>query len=193
MKSKEQILAWVNSHSWRNSFYKQAFLAQNKISYAINFISNSFDWSSSEEGFDYWSRIDDDYCTWYVSCDKPKTWNDFCKKTPINPNEVFISNYGEVKFSTVGTRDILLNKNIIPSKHYACAFLAYMQLIQLRNAWLKDEDYSDTSWKITFNKNNFEVVEYEKHAYGLSFPTKEMAKEFLKTFADLIETAKWLF
>lgn len=68
-----------------------------------------------------------------------------------------------------------------------------MQLIQLRNAWLKDEDYSDTSWKITFNKNNFEVVEYEKHAYGLSFPTKEMAKEFLKTFADLIETAKWLF
>lgn len=71
------------------------------------------------------------------------------------------------------------------------AFAAYAKLMQLRNAWMKDENLDDSSvtYRILYQDNMFDV--FQGHtSTGLSFLDKEEAKEFMVTFKDLLETAK---
>lgn len=78
------------------------------------------------------------------------------------------------------------------SKDLCEAFLAYMKLIQLRNAWVED------CKKIDDNKEYYKIIHSMARGFrrvwigrtGLSFPTAEMADKFMKTFNDLLEVAK---
>lgn len=77
------------------------------------------------------------------------------------------------------------------SKDLCEAFIAYMKLIQLRNAWVKDSENGDDDeyLKIVYTaERGFCVVRLGKT--GLSFPTSAMAEEFINTFKDLLEEAK---
>ena len=71
------------------------------------------------------------------------------------------------------------------------AFIAYMKLIQLRNAWMKDCENGDKDGclKIVYTEERGFYYVYLGNT-GLSFPTSSMADEFINTFKDLLEVAK---
>jgi len=130
----------------------------------------------------------------------PRSWEEFCERYPITEKEVYINSHSVIL--PAGTfahtnRDITVGKSWCISREEAEAFLALMQLRQLRKAWIGD-------WEQTPH-NNIGYILYDirtsefKVGFGgfscfitLSFPTKEMAEDFLSCFRDLCEKAKTL-
>ena len=87
-------------------------------------------------------------------------------------------------------------KNVLPSKELAEAFIAMMQLMAWRQWWIGD-------WEPNWSNRRFDkyciiwndiykfvVTPCAINHASLSFPTQELAKEFMNTFKDLLETAK---
>lgn len=128
---------------------------------------------------------------WYTSNDKPMSWKEYCKQNPIKAGDSYID---EISFinSIENSRDRDEDDDVNTMPEYLCnAFLAYMKLIQLRNAWVKDGENGDEYEyrKIVYTEEiGFYVVCLGKT--GLSFPTSAMAEEFIDTFKDLLEIAK---
>lgn len=128
----------------------------------------------------------------------PKTWEEFCERNSVTPNEYWIdtvySKYCNI--SGVRKRDINMDKNVCVSLQEAQAFTALMQLRQLRKCYVKDwePDWKDAKqYKacIIYNGTDF-IIAYFKDLCSrpLSFPTHELAKQFLNNFKDLLEIAK---
>lgn len=130
----------------------------------------------------------------------PRSWDEFCERYPIKKGEAYIDwdsriegigpNYGTDPRTSE-------DKNICTSKEEAEAFLALMQLRQLRNAWIGDwEQPVATPIGVIHYWLPEDKVKCTSGSYcinrHLSFPTLEMAKEFLGCFKDLCETAKIL-
>ena len=128
----------------------------------------------------------------------PRSWAEFCDNYPLRKDEFLISDGGIIKqvYSlTIGKGRTY--KNWCTSKQEAEAFLALMQLRQLRKAWVGDWEYAygKTLGYITYSFRQKQIlVDYgcTWHNPVLSFPTKEMAEDFLNCFKDLCETAKIL-
>lgn len=122
----------------------------------------------------------------------PKTWEEFCKRNKIE-NEYYISNVSDI-LCTSGFRDPNADKNICTSKQEAKAFLALMQLRQLRKAYVKDwkPDWTDNKIKFVlyYTYNVFYIYNTTYTSSVLSFPTYELAEQFLTNFKDLLEIAK---
>ena len=129
----------------------------------------------------------------------PRSWEEFCERYPIKRGEAWITTEGciHVHKNRAILRMFDLGRNHCVTEEEAEAFLALMQLRQLRKAWVGDWErpkgkpiagvfYSFSEDKITTSYDTFwtNVV--------LSFPTKEMAEDFLSCFKDLCETAKIL-
>ena len=130
----------------------------------------------------------------------PRSWEEFCEKYPLK-KEAFIDNYSDIKevdLSLGKERDEVTGKNWCTSKEEAEAFLALIQLRQLRKAWIGDwEQPSSKTYiaVIAYSINYKEVVVDTGNYWSnmtLSFPTKEMAKDFFNCFRDLCEIAKFL-
>ena len=131
---------------------------------------------------------------------KPKSWAKFCIYNKIKLTEYHITNDSRIIRSVNEThsRDWEKDRNVCVSKEEAEAFLALMQLRQLRKAWVGDWEQPKSATEIAvieYNNDEKELVT----TYGnfwtsitLSFPTLKMAKEFLECFRDLCETAKCL-
>ena len=127
----------------------------------------------------------------------PRSWEEFCERYPIDKSEYYIDSDGEILAiypECVG--DKREDKNYCNSKEEAEAFLALMQLRQLRKAWVG-------YWNPTSETKLFAWIETSHHHYKtyvnygtqecgrvLSFPTKEMAEDFLDCFRDLCKIAK---
>ena len=89
------------------------------------------------------------------------------------------------------------DKNLLPSKELAEAFLAMMQLMSLRQAWIGDwkpnwENVTEDKFPIISEDNQLSINMLSSVSHPISFPTYEMAKEFLNCFKDLLEQAKIL-
>lgn len=187
MKTKKQILEWLDKQSWKNEFYEEFFKNDNKaICYNENFIRYAFNWFSTDK-YDLWKLRNAYYRDWYNSNDKPMSWEDYCEQNPIKENEYFINGNCEFKEVLTRKREPQKDANVL-SKELCEAFMAYMKLVQLRNAWVKDaacvcKILSGTNKELTIS------TDY-KNSSGLSFPTYDMAEEFITTFEDLLETAK---
>ena len=77
--------------------------------------------------------------------------------------------------------------------HEAKAIASFSKLLKLRREWIgewepKNEAYAIIYWKSIM----VDWFDGEDECRSLSFPTAQMAKEFLETFHDLIEEAKIL-
>ena len=127
----------------------------------------------------------------------PRSWEEFCKNYSRTTNEYFICEDSSIDqvLNTDSPREIECDKNICTSKEEAEAFLALMQLRQLRKAWVGD-------WKPSRNVE-YSVILVEKRTnmfnvdygywdcnYSMTFPSKGMADDFLCCFRDLCEIAK---
>lgn len=125
----------------------------------------------------------------------PRSWEEFCKNNPIKTSEAVICTESTiVTCDYSGIRDSDCDREICPSRKSAEAHLAMIQLEQLRNYWRQGwkPDWNDdqqTKYCVVYDREEFKInILYETRLF-LSFPTKEMAEEFLKCFRDLIEKA----
>ena len=129
----------------------------------------------------------------------PRSWEEFCEKYPLTDKEAFIDSYSNIKPPCLcGERKALSEKNWCVSEEEAEAFLALMQLRQLRKAWVGDWEQSNTTnyiGVIVYSVNKNKVIAtsgYYLVNYVLSFPTPAIARDFLNCFNDLCEKAKIL-
>lgn len=192
MKTKEQILAWLGEQPWKYEFYEAAFLSKmdDKIEYNENFIAKAFYWAGTTQGKNVWISRETEYLKWYHSTDKFHSWKEYCKKNPIKRTDCFITDncqilHMPIKRARIPDSDI----NVMPEEHCE-AFVAYMKLFQLRNAWVKDCDDVNMNYRIIASNGKIDIPYCYDPKMGLSFPTQEMADEFAEVFKDLLETAK---
>ena len=113
--------------------------------------------------------------------ENPKTWEDYCSlmkgKTVYytNCNNIIVSGFSDAhdKFVT---------------KKRAEQFIALGKLLQLRDYWVKG--YSEFRSALFGDKDGISLCDCSGFsAFSLTFPTKEMAKEFKDCFEDLIKQA----
>lgn len=128
----------------------------------------------------------------------PKSWKEFCENYPIAKDEVFISETSYIRNAKVEKRTIGTDKNYCINQAEAEAFLALMQLRQLRNAWVGEyrQVACEKTAAIKYRLSQGLYIAYHDLGFAdtccLSFPDEEMAKDFLSCFRDLCETAKIL-
>ena len=126
---------------------------------------------------------------------KPRSWEEYCKN--FKGQYYYIQNNRDniaTSFIPNGYGLVSAYKNYIPSKELAEAFLAMMQLMSLRQEWIGDWK---PDWDGTFHyfciiilDNKYVVDEFHRYRQPLSFPSREMAEDFMDCFRDLLEIAK---
>ena len=127
----------------------------------------------------------------------PKTWEEFCKRNPVTPDEYWIetveSRYCNNTYER--ERDIDMDKNVCVSLQEAQAFTALMQLRQLRKAYVGNwepnwENSISVKYCIEVNSNELSIHSWYHKSQTLSFPSCGLAEQFLTNFKDLLEIAK---
>ena len=183
MKTKKQILEWLDKQSWKNEFYENCFKHRiAEYEYSEDFIITPFNWDSTKQGYEYWDKINTEYRKWYRSNSKPRSWDEYCDMdNPVLKSyiKMIVQTNKKWEYLKCGMPDELCK-----------AFGAYAKLMQLRNAWIKDEDSSPCVHKILLLGDSVKVVTYPDDVKGLSFSSFETAYNFICTFKDLLETAK---
>ena len=124
----------------------------------------------------------------------PNTWEEFCNMYPIKDHEWYIGMNSDIINIFQGKRYNRYNRNILPSLQAAKAYLALMQLYQLRDCyrqgWLPDwENSYQRKWVIFSDENVWKIEPIVSSNRFLSFQSEEIARKFLNNFKYLIETA----
>lgn len=122
---------------------------------------------------------------------KVRSWEEFTEKYYHRSGYCYLSNKKKVESEKMPlyTDDQL-------TSHEAVAINAFSKLLKLRRNWVGE-------WEPDWGKHSEKFILYRAEnsvrtcstlitAGGFSFPTHEMASEFLATFHDLIEEAKIL-
>ena len=113
--------------------------------------------------------------------ENPKTWEDYCELTKGIPS--FYST-----LNGVDTNKYSGEYNEFTTKERAEQFIALGKLLQLRDYWVKG--YNEFRYALFGTKDGISICDCSGFsAYPLTFPTKEMAKEFKDCFEDLIKQA----
>ena len=126
----------------------------------------------------------------------PKTWKEFCEFYPIPKGSACIDRDSCLLFRWDDRRCDLFDRNVLPSEKAAKQHLALMQLHQLRDCYRQEwkPNMSDCcnkygiKWDFPLKKELI-VVWCNHDPRFLSFPTYEMASEFLTNFRELIKQA----
>ena len=121
---------------------------------------------------------------------KPRSWKEYLELNTGFDGAGIDWNCGGVQTTGLHHR----GKAIVPT-HLAQPFIAMMQLMSLRQAWIGDWKpnwtcgHSD-NYCIIGAGDRFEMCIFRQCGRALSFPTKEMTEDFMNTFKDLLEIAK---
>lgn len=85
MKTKEQILDWLDRQPWKGEFYENVFKlgSADEISYDCYFISHAFPWCATGQGEKVWRDRNEEFCKWYNSEDKSTSWKEYCTPDAI--------------------------------------------------------------------------------------------------------------
>lgn len=135
---------------------------------------------------------------------KPRSWKEYSEQQRNKTH--FVSGYDVV--GGYSRRQGIYESGYctVPSKELAEAFITMMQLMSLRHDWIHkwsvDNGLTDDwepNWNIdkykyciTILDNNYTVDDFIHYQQTLSFPTRELAEDFMNTFKDLLEIAKLL-
>lgn len=191
MKTEKQIIEWLNEQPWRYAFYEAVFFLGNyQMYYDEDFLRDAFDWDKTSQGRNVWEGRDEEYQKWYNSNSKPMSWEEYCRQNPAKEDDWFISGAcGLLKCNGKRERGTTADINIM-SKELCEAFLAYMKLIQLRNAWVNTYDDANVYYRIMSVNDQITILSFDYYIKGLSFPTRRIADEFAETFRELLNIAK---
>lgn len=183
MKTKKQILEWLDKQSWKNEFYENCFKHRiAEYEYSEDFIITPFNWDSTKQGYEYWDKINTEYRKWYRSNSKPRSWDEYCDMdNPVLKSyiKMIVQTNKKWEYLKCGMPDELCK-----------AFGAYAKLMQLRNAWIKNDEPSPCVHKIFVLGDSVKVITYPNDVKGLSFSSLATANDFIYTFKDLLEEAK---
>ena len=113
--------------------------------------------------------------------EKPKTWEDYCKLTKGSRSNYATTTNMVNKDRYTGTY------NEFTTKERAEQFIALGKLLQLRDYWVGD--WKRNSDNIYVIYKNVIIAAVHNNDFPLTFPTREMAKEFKNCFEDLIKEA----
>ena len=126
---------------------------------------------------------------------KPRSWKEYLELNTGFDGAGIDWNCGGVQTTGLHHRG-----NAIVPTHLAQPFIAMMQLMSLRQAWIgnwepdwNEPDWNDETrvkWNIIYLQNQVCLCDTQIKLRALSFPTKEMAEDFMNTFKDLLEVAK---
>ena len=113
--------------------------------------------------------------------ENPKTWEEYCSL--MKGKTVYYTNCNTITVSGFSdAHDKFVNKK------RAEQFIALGKLLQLRDYWVKG--YNEFRYALFGTKDGISLYDCSGfYAYSLTFPTKEMAKEFKDCFYDLIKQA----
>ena len=116
-----------------------------------------------------------------------KSWEEFCNKYE---NALGFEN--DSKFISIDKK--LLETNYQFTKEEAIAINVFSKLLKLRRDWIGDwePDWNnkDVKYSIKCDCTRLGIGASYWYNCTFSFPTKEMAEEFLKCFKDLFEQCK---
>jgi hypothetical protein len=125
---------------------------------------------------------------------KPKSWEEYCENH--KGGYAFISNWTS---SVIGVNyppnELLklnpeVSKHLLPSKELAEAFLAMMQIMSLRQAWIGNWNSNQLGYAIMLDVQRNIIASHDVYPTALTFPDRNMAVDFMNTFKDLLEIAK---
>lgn len=128
----------------------------------------------------------------------PRNCEEFSMMYPIKAGEAYIDGNSQIISAgrSIGKLRHTIDRNWCTSKGEAEAFLALMQLRQLRKAWVGDWDFVVSSlsscYAIVYTKNSGVCAREVSFNHPMSFPTMDMAVDFFSCFKTLCETAKRL-
>lgn len=133
------------------------------------------------------------------SVTRVKSWKEFCECYNSFIHEYCIDNTSDILSCSRDYRSYETDRNNLATKEDAEAVLAFIQLKRLRDQWWEalnwKPDYTNYKLKkycITLNTDQITIDTFFVFNRFLSFPTREIAEDFLKCFGDLIEKAKEL-
>ena len=119
-----------------------------------------------------------------------KTWEEFMEKHRNSIGYVCTNaNNINEKFSPFDTREQLTQEE-------ALAIAAFSKLIKLRRDWIGEwnpiwnNNNYDIKYCVKFVSNTLCIRPWETCSHSFSFPTEEMAQEFLENFNDLFNQCK---
>ena len=125
---------------------------------------------------------------------KPRSWEEYCCQQQTNCKEGYCINNVTSEIQEINWGLCTCSwKSVLPSEKLTEAFLAMMQLMSLRQAWIGDwkPDCKDsTNWCIVFRMGVLEVEFFNYTVHPLSFQTEEIAEDFMNCFRVLLEIAK---
>lgn len=122
----------------------------------------------------------------------PKTWEEYCETNPVCNKEYYIDTSSEILTFYKGHRKANSERNLLETEEDAKAHLALIQLHRLRDyyrqGWVP-KDKEDNHVIQRYKDGTYSVFTHYSYSSFLSFQSKEIAKEFLTNFRDLIEQA----
>lgn len=186
MRTECEIVDYISEQPWGAELCTAAFKQRVNFDFTKNII-NQIDWTSLSHTEAYWKELADQYDRWLIKS-KPTTWSEYCS----NSNAIglcYINDCCQIRpYSKGSSRDPNFDVNVM-SEPLCKAFLALMRLKQLRDAWCLG--FNVFPYKIHYTPNDFSVshsVDYKISLTGLSFPTEDLANEFIQYFrSDLLE------
>ena len=123
----------------------------------------------------------------------PRSWEEFCKRYPVKKGEAYMTANSDIYSASYNCkgRD---SKSWCVSKEEAEAFLALMQLRQLRKTWVGDWEPKLGKYYsvISDTDKGLDVISSFDIGRSMSFPDTPMAEDFFDCFRDLLEKAKKL-
>lgn len=114
--------------------------------------------------------------------ENPKTWEEYCELTKGS-----YSNYANATTNMAYKDKHTGTYNEFTTKERAEQFIALGKLLQLRDYWVGD--WKRNSDNIYIIYKNVIMAAVHNSDFPLTFPTREMAKEFKDCFSDLIKQA----
>ena len=111
----------------------------------------------------------------------PKTWKEYCKQTEGYVSYFWSSPNSIIKSWFEGSYNEFMTEERVKQ------YVALGKLLQLHDYWVSD-------WKIDSDNiyviyKNVIMATLHNNDFPLTFPTREMAKEFKNCFEDLIKEA----
>ena len=111
----------------------------------------------------------------------PKTWEEYCKQTEGYVSYFFSSPKSIIKSWFEGSYNEFITEERVKQ------YVALGRLLQLRDYWVGD--WKRNSDNIYVIYKNVIMAAMHNSDFPLTFPTREMAKEFKNCFKDLIKEA----
>ena len=124
-----------------------------------------------------------------------KSWEEFKNKYKYCKGVVLLPDITENNECYFTDGSIRTSEQL--TKEEAIAISAFSKLLKLRRDWIGDWEPDWTNgyvrkYYIFFRPNNFYIDYHYDYSRVFSFPTKEMAEEFLNCFRELFEQCKFL-